>query len=98
MKIFGEKHPLDKRTEDVSEHILVSHIVNILIVIMALVSTYNEFRLGKGFVPYVNYFIVLVSAVAIIPYVLKKLRFENDFFPRFLTTELIILLILFPPL
>lgn len=96
MKIFGEKHPLDKRTEDVSEHILVSHIVNILIVIMALVSTYNEFRLGKGFVPYVNYFIVLVSAVAIIPYVLKKLRFENDFFPRFLTTELIILLILFP--
>lgn len=96
MKIFGEQHPLDKRTEDISEHILVSQIINILIVVMAFVSVYNDFRLGKQFGAYFNYFIIMLSALGIIPYILKKLQAQNEFFPRFLTSDLIVLLFLFP--
>ncbi|MEW6276815.1 MAG: hypothetical protein AB1556_17110, partial [Bacillota bacterium] len=97
MRIFGEKHPIDKRTEDVSEHILISQIINILIVIMAFVSIHNEFKLGQG-IPYIKFdhIVILLTAVGIIPYILKKLIAESDFFPRFITSEFIILLILFP--
>ncbi|MEW5899703.1 MAG: diguanylate cyclase, partial [Bacillota bacterium] len=64
--------------------------------VMAFVSVYNDFRLGKQFGAYLNYFIIMLSALGIIPYILKKLQAQNEFFPRFLTSDLIILFILFP--
>lgn len=96
MTIFEEKHSLD-RTADVSEHILVFHIISILIVIIALLGTNSELIIGKDF-PHLNFvnLIMFVMVLGIIPYVLNKLH-NKEFFPvfNFLTGELPVLLILF---
>lgn len=102
MKIFGGQHPLDKRTEDVSEHILVAHVLCILIVLMSFISIYSGYRLGDfqlgEYLQFslFNQIVILVTAAATIPYVFKKLAAESDFFPRFFASEAVALLILFP--
>ena len=99
MKIFGRQHPLDRRTEDVSEHILVSQIVNLLLVALAFIGVYSKFKLGQNILSLDYVFInviILIFFIGIIPYVLRKLLAESNFFPRFISAELIIITILFP--
>jgi diguanylate cyclase (GGDEF)-like protein/putative nucleotidyltransferase with HDIG domain len=100
MKIFGRQHPLDRRTEDVSEHILVSQIINLLLVALAFLSVYTKFQLGQQNILSPDYVfvnvIILIFFISIIPYVLQKLLAESNFFPRFISAELIIITILFP--
>jgi diguanylate cyclase (GGDEF)-like protein len=95
MKIFGGQHPIDKRTEDVSEHILVTQVMCIFIVLMYILSVNFAFRVGERF-HFFNQLVILLSVIAIIPYILKKLAAESEFFPRFFASEAVVLVILFP--
>jgi len=86
-----EIHPLAKRKEEITEHVLVSHITSVLVVFLAIIALNVNFKLGQAVTGTLYYgTIVLFLLVAVIPYLSKKFGSQPW------TGEALLLTVLFP--
>lgn len=86
------RHPLEKRKEELTEHVLVSQIICVLVVFLAIVAFRVNYKLGQTMVV-ANYYIwalILCLFAIVLPYLIKKFSLQTW------TGEFFLLAVLFP--
>jgi diguanylate cyclase (GGDEF)-like protein/putative nucleotidyltransferase with HDIG domain len=83
-----------KRSEDISEYILVTHIICLLIFLMIVFSFYNM-KLGTDPSPQLSIIFILFCAVAVL-YIARQLIPKFTILGQSKTDELLLLIIIFP--